>query len=85
MPVFVKASFRKGRAVKAYTRASGVKTLKKTARTFAPTKTVDKLKAKYMAAHRFADKRDFGHGYDFDGFVRRTRARALGKKTSIYG
>jgi len=85
MPVFVKAGIRAGHPVRAYQRRSLVKKIKATAKKFAPQKTVDALHNKYLAAHRFKDKHDFGAGYDFQGFVRRTRARALGKKTSIYG
>ena len=85
MPVFVKGYKRAGRSVRGYSRKSLVKQVKATANKFAPQKTIDALKEKYNTAYRFMDKRDFSPGYQFNGFVRRTRARALGKKTSIYG
>ncbi len=85
MPTFVKASFRAGKAVKGYMRRSLVKEVRRTAKKFAAQTTVRDLQVKYDRSYRILDKSGHAPGYDFNGYVRRVRARALGRKTSIYG
>lgn len=77
---FVRAS----RRAKAHTRRSLVKSIRSTAKKFASQKTIDSLRVKYNRSYSVLSKLGSPPGYNFNGLVRNIRARALGKKTSVF-